>query len=446
MPSSSSSPTIHSPFSIFSLQSLLLFSFSLSLSISVHGNQFKLDGSVLELDDSNFDAAISKFDYVFVDFYAPWCGHCNRLAPELERAAPVLAGLRQPIVVAKVDADKHKKLASKHDVDGYPTLKMFMHGVPTEYYGPRKADLLVQSLAKFVAPDVSVLSSDSDVRDFAKAAGSDFPIFIGFGLNESVILDSAVKYKKKAWFSVANGFSDEIMTTYGLNKVPALLAIYPAYDEQSIFYGPFEENSLEDYIKKSLLPLVFPISQGSLKLLQDDQRKVLLTIIEDETEEKSKGLLEVLKAAASANPDLVFGYVGLQQWEDFAQSFEVDMKTEFPRMVVWDGNENYYLVTGSENGDKADMASQVSRFLEGYREGRVIHKRITGPSLMSLMDSKVAVILVLLLICVVLAVVLIVSMVQDEPLTVGTREKVVEGRSSALQQESGELLGPYKED
>ncbi|XP_042057633.1 protein disulfide isomerase-like 5-2 [Salvia splendens] len=443
----SSSPTIHSSFSIISLRSLLLvFSFSLSLSITVNGNQFKLDGSVLELDDSNFDAAISKFDYIFVDFYAPWCGHCNRLMPELERAAPVLAGLRQPIVVAKLDADKHKKLASKHNVDGFPTLKMFMHGVPTEYYGPRKADLLVQSLAKFVAPDVSVLSSDSDVRDFVKAAGSDFPIFIGFGLNESVILDSAVKHKKKAWFSVANVFSDEIVTPYGLNKVPALLAIYPAYDEKSVFYGPFEENALEDYISKSLLPLIFPISQGSLKLLQDDERKVLLTIIKDEKEEKSRELFQVLKAAASANRDLLFGYVGLQQWEDFAQSFEVDMKTEFPRMVVWDGNENYYLVTGSENGDKTDMAAQVSRFLEGYREGRVIHKRIIGPSLMSLMNSKVAIIVALLLICVVLAVVLIVAMVQDEPLTVGTREKVVEQRSSSLHQESEELLGPFKED
>lgn len=44
---------------------------------------FSVDGKVLELDESNFDAVISTFDLVFVDFYAPWCGHCKRLSPEV---------------------------------------------------------------------------------------------------------------------------------------------------------------------------------------------------------------------------------------------------------------------------------------------------------------------------------------------------------------------------
>lgn len=123
---------------------------------------------------------------------------------------------------------------------GFPTLKLFSHGVPIEYTGPRKADLLVRFLKKFVAPDVSLLESDSAVQSFVEAAGTHFPIFIGFGVNESLIVELASKYKKKAWFSVVKGFSEDIMITYDFDKVPALVSLHPAYNEQSVFYGPFE--------------------------------------------------------------------------------------------------------------------------------------------------------------------------------------------------------------
>jgi len=38
---------------------------------------------VIDLDESNFEAALGAIDFLFVDFYAPWCGHCKRLAPEV---------------------------------------------------------------------------------------------------------------------------------------------------------------------------------------------------------------------------------------------------------------------------------------------------------------------------------------------------------------------------
>ncbi|MBA0820301.1 hypothetical protein Gohar_025688, partial [Gossypium harknessii] len=219
---------------------LLLLLCIFETGISSTADQFKVDGKVLELDESNFDLAISSLTYILVDFYAPWCRHCKLLSPQLDEAAPVLAGLKEPIVIAKVNADKFTRLASKHDVDAYPTLKLFMHGVSMEYYGPRKADSLVQYLKKFVSTDVSILISDSAISDFVEEAGTFFPIFIGFGLNETVLSNLAVKYKKRAWFSVAKDFSDEAKVLYDMEKVPALVAIHPNYKQQSIFYGPFE--------------------------------------------------------------------------------------------------------------------------------------------------------------------------------------------------------------
>jgi protein disulfide-isomerase A1 len=69
---------------IFYCYSLLfLFLVTISTSDEVNDHQFKIDGEVLELDDTNFDAAISAFDIILVDFYAPWCGHYKRLTPEV---------------------------------------------------------------------------------------------------------------------------------------------------------------------------------------------------------------------------------------------------------------------------------------------------------------------------------------------------------------------------
>lgn len=115
-----------------------------------------------------------------------------------------------------------------------------MHGTPVDYSGPRKAELLVRFLKKFVAPDVSVLENHSAVHKFVEMAGIDFPMFIGFGLNESIILDISQKYKNKAWFSVATDFSEEMMVAYNFDKVPALVSLLPKHNEKSVFYGPFD--------------------------------------------------------------------------------------------------------------------------------------------------------------------------------------------------------------
>ncbi|KAH0660642.1 hypothetical protein KY285_027456 [Solanum tuberosum] len=385
--------------------------------------QFAVEsGKVLELDESNFDAAISNFDYILVDFYAPWCGHCKRLAPQLDKAASILADLKQPISIAKIDADKYKRVGSKYGIDGYPTLKIFMHGVPTEYYGPRKADLLVRFLKKFVAADVAILNSDSAISEFVEAAGTSFPIFIGFGLNESAISHFAVKYKKRAWFSVAKDFSDKTMEFYDFDKVPALVARHPSYDEQSIFYGPFEEKFVEDYIKQSLLPLTLPITEETLRLLKDDERKVILTILEDESDDRSKKLLKLLKAAASANRDFVFVFVGFKQWQGFAESFEVSKKTKLPKMVVWDGDEEYFSVVGSDSIEDEDQGSQITQFIQGYKDGNIIQKRISSGSFMGFINSMIGIGTVTIIVFVV-AVVMIIQSLKEEPLTVGTRDE-----------------------
>ncbi|KAF2290958.1 hypothetical protein GH714_017370 [Hevea brasiliensis] len=239
-------------------------------------------------------------------------------------------------------------------------------------------------------------------------------------------------------------FRRSVMVRYDFDKVPALVALHPSYNEQSIFYGPFEEKFLEDFIKQNFLPPAVPMNHDTLKILKHDERKIVLTIMEDESDEKSQKLIKLLKAAASANRDLVFGYVGLKQWEDFAETFGANKDSKLPKMVVWDGDEEYLSVIGLDSIEEEDQGSQITHFVEGYRKGQTIVKKVSGPSFMGFINSLIGIRTVYIIVFLVAMLMLIQSIGKEEPLRVGTRDQVDEVASSAA--ESSEYRPGDKQD
>ncbi|ENN76828.1 hypothetical protein YQE_06669, partial [Dendroctonus ponderosae] len=100
---------------------------------------------VVELTPSNFDKLVIQGDEVWiVEFFAPWCGHCQHLVPEYTKAATVLKGV---VKVGAVNADEHKELAERYNVRGFPTLKVFGANkyTPADYNGNRVAEDIVKA-------------------------------------------------------------------------------------------------------------------------------------------------------------------------------------------------------------------------------------------------------------------------------------------------------------
>ncbi|KAE9596234.1 putative protein disulfide-isomerase [Lupinus albus] len=110
----------------------------------------------VELNSGNFDELVLKSKELWtVEFFAPWCGHCKKLAPEWKKAANNLKG---KVKLGHVDCDAEKSLMSRFSVQGFPTILMFSadKDTPIPYEGARTASAIesfaLEQLETNVAP------------------------------------------------------------------------------------------------------------------------------------------------------------------------------------------------------------------------------------------------------------------------------------------------------
>jgi protein disulfide-isomerase-like protein len=123
-----------------------------------------------ELNGKTFDDAIAGKG-AFVKFYAPWCGHCKRLAPVWDELAEDFASSKT-VLIADVDCtkDNSKDLCSKFGVKGYPTIKAFTASDPdgAPYEGGRDLAALKEFASENLGPSCS--PDNLDLCDDAQKA------------------------------------------------------------------------------------------------------------------------------------------------------------------------------------------------------------------------------------------------------------------------------------
>jgi len=100
--------------------------------------------NVVELTDNNFQNEVIDSDKpVLVDFWAPWCGPCRKIAPMIDELAAEYSGA---VKVGKVNIDDNQQSAFNYGIEAIPTLIVFKAGQPVQRFQGIPAKARVQEV------------------------------------------------------------------------------------------------------------------------------------------------------------------------------------------------------------------------------------------------------------------------------------------------------------
>ncbi|KAE9410566.1 protein disulfide isomerase [Gymnopus androsaceus JB14] len=282
------------------------------------------DSDVISLTSDTF-SSVDTEPLILVEFFAPWCGHCKALAPHYEEAATALK--EKNIKLAKVDCVDQADLCQANGIQGYPTLKVYKNGTPTDYAGPRKADGIIsyydvtasnvgeiKNADKFVAIAYVSSTSDAPAAAFSQVAEAHREDFL-FGLST----DKDV-------------FASE-------NVSPPTVVVYRSFDEPKVAYPyPIVDAKAEDFeewMADLAIPVIDEVSSDNYGIYAQSAKPLAYVFIDPSVENKDEIIASVRPVAQEFKSKVNFVWIDAIKFGDHAKALNLQ-EPKWPSFVIQD--------------------------------------------------------------------------------------------------------------
>ncbi|XP_059631799.1 protein disulfide-isomerase-like [Cornus florida] len=336
---------------------------------------------VLTLDHSNFSETVGKHDFVVVEFYAPWCGHCKKLAPEYEKAASILSSHDTPLILAKVDAneEQNKAIANDFEIRGFPTIKILRNGGKSvqDYKGPRDADGIVDYLKKQSGPASVEIKSVEDatglIDDKKIIIVGVFPEFSG----EKFENFTALAEKLRSEYEFGHTLNAKLLPRGESSVSAPVVRLFKPFDEQFVDFQDFNVDALEKSIEEASVPIVTLFNKDPnnhpfvVKFFNGPDAKAMLFInfSSDNLESFKSKYHEVAEQYRGKGINFLMG--DLEASQGAFQYFGLK-EDQVPLIVIQTNDGQKYLKPNVE-------PDTIASWVKEYKEGNVLPYRKSEP-------------------------------------------------------------------
>ena len=287
----------------------------------------------LPFSRDNFDAAVTEFSPLLVEFYAPWCGHCKKLAPEFVKAAADLKA--DGYKIAKIDATEEKDLASRFSIQGFPTLKFFTSPTEsTEYSGDRDAAGIAAFVRKKSGPATKTVETVAEVEALLKKS----VVFIGIfnkGSPAVAVYEALAKTVDEVTFLV--GDSAALREAYGVAADAEALVTVNTFEKQEnkiVYSGDLADKAaVSAFILSNVMPLVIAFKPETVsKIFQGAVKQHYLLFVDPAADETKDIMITFRDLAGTAGGKLLF--VSVDPAQDKVLEYFGVKKADMPAAAI----------------------------------------------------------------------------------------------------------------